>query len=55
MGRWTWGVVLIGLAASITAVQFDEPLLEIAGSVGFVLLLAWVIVRLRRGVSTTLR
>lgn len=47
MSWWSWIVVALGLVAAVTAVQFDEPWLEIAGSALFVLLFAWVVVALR--------
>ena len=47
MSSASWVVVILGLIASIIAVQFDEPWLELAGTAGFVGLFAWVVVALR--------
>lgn len=45
----SWILAVIGLVAAFIAVQFDDPWLEIAGAVGFVLLFAWLVVVMRAG------
>ena len=47
MSRSSWILVVLGLIASVVAVQFDEPWLEVGGAAAFVLLFAWVVVALR--------
>lgn len=47
MPVWSWILAVLGLLAAVVAVQFDDPWLEIAGAVGFVLLFGWLVVAMR--------
>lgn len=47
MSWWSWILVVLGLIASVIAVQFDDPWLEVGGAATFVVLFTWVVVELR--------
>ena len=49
MSPASWILAVLGLVAAFIAVQFDEPWLEIAGAVVFVLLFGWIVLVMRSG------